>query len=155
MKLLEAQRVNQHTMLMLQESSIMGRGKKPTLLPALETGRRTGMNIYLCSQIFPSAMLLKQIMQHSSIWLSLVFTLGWEMDSKLQWERSWVLLMPCGSLSWTSLASKIQKALFCSKEARQIFEKGKFKPIVLVLVSSAANNAGLCADSKEKNICGV
>lgn len=131
----------------------MGRGKKPILLPALETGRRTGMNIHLCSQLLPSAMLLKQIMQCSSIWSSLVCTLGWGMISKLQWERSWVLLMPCGSPFPTILASKTQKALFCSKEAGQIFEKGKFKPTVLVLVPCTAHNAGLCADSKEKNIC--
>lgn len=131
----------------------MGRGKKPILLPALETGRRTGMNIHLCSQLLPSAMLLKQIMQCSSIWSSLVCTRGWGMISKLQWERIWVLLMPCGSPFPTILASKTQKALFCSKEAGQIFEKGKFKPTVLVLVSCTAHNAGLCADSKEKNIC--
>lgn len=57
MEMLEVQRVNQNTMLMLQESFITGRGKKPTLLPALETDRRTGMNSHLCSQIFPSGML--------------------------------------------------------------------------------------------------
>lgn len=54
MEMLEVQRVNQRTMLMLQESFITGRGKKPT---ALETGRRTGMNSHLSSQIFPSGML--------------------------------------------------------------------------------------------------
>lgn len=38
------------------------------------------------------------------------------------------------------------------KRGRKIFEKGKLKPTVLVLVSSAVHNVELYADSKEKSI---
>lgn len=123
------------------------------MLPALQIGRENGMNIHLCSQIIPQECSEKKITQDSAMGWSLLFTLDWEMDSKLQWEKSWGLFMPCGSPSWIILATRIQKALFCSKEAGEIFEKGKFRPTVLVLVAGTVHNAGLCADSKEKNIC--
>lgn len=58
-KMLEVQQVNQNTMMMLQESFITGRRRKPTGLPALQTGRENGMNIHLWSQIFPSGILWK------------------------------------------------------------------------------------------------
>lgn len=67
MEMLEVQRENQNTVLMLQESFFTGSGRKSTVLPSLEICRENRMDVHLCSQIFPQECSEKQIMQESDM----------------------------------------------------------------------------------------
>lgn len=123
------------------------------MLPALETGRADGITFTSALRYSLQERSEKQITQDSAMGWSLVLTLHQEVDSRLQLERSLGLFMACVPPSSIIFAISIQKALFCSKEEGEIFENGKVKPAVLVVVASAAHNAGLCADSQEKSVC--